>query len=85
MTKLIAYRLDRDGCMIKTDLLMIRRALDAAGYNEEPATEGALRSCFRDYVDCGAWNNVELDDIDEYSIKDICRNFIRLEKRNTLE
>ncbi len=56
---------------------MIKKALEKAGYDMEP-TEDNLRKCFRDYVDCGAWSDVEEEDIDEYSVEDICRNLLRL-------
>jgi hypothetical protein len=53
----------------------LRQALDAAGYNHEPATEEAVRSCFLDFVYSGYWYNLNYDDDDlnEISIKDICR------------
>jgi dimeric dUTPase (all-alpha-NTP-PPase superfamily) len=56
---------------------MIKRALEKAGYDTEP-TEENLRECFRDYVDTGAWVNVEEEDIDEYSVEDILKNIMRL-------
>lgn len=57
---------------------LIRKALDAAGYIHEPATEEALRECFADYVDAGFWSNVDIEDIADFSAVEICREFIRL-------
>lgn len=57
---------------------MIKKALEKAGYDVEP-TEENLRECFHDFVDCGAWANLSYDDgdLDEYSIEEICQNFMR--------
>jgi hypothetical protein len=55
----------------------IEKALKKAGYDLEP-TERNLRECFRDYVDTGAWANVEEEDVDEYSVEDILKNIMRL-------
>jgi dimeric dUTPase (all-alpha-NTP-PPase superfamily) len=56
---------------------MIKKALDKAGYDMEP-TEENLRECFMDYVDTGAWLDIEEEDIEEISIEDICHNLMRL-------
>jgi len=42
---------------------LIRQALDAAGYTDEPATEEALRGCFLDYVACGYWSDLDFEDV----------------------
>lgn len=63
---------------MKDSTALIRRALDAAGYNHEPATPEALRNCFADYIDAGIWNNLELEDIDDLSIAEMSWGLIRL-------
>lgn len=40
----------------------IREALDAAGYDQEPATDDALRECFLDYAAAGYWRDLTLED-----------------------
>ena len=42
---------------------LIRQALDAAGYTDEPATEEALRGCFLDYVVAGYWRDLDFEDV----------------------
>jgi len=42
---------------------LIRQALDAAGYTDEPATEEALRGCFLDYVAAGYWRDLDFEDV----------------------
>lgn len=57
---------------------ILRQALDAAGYNQEPATEEAVRNCFADYVDAGFWSNLtNEDDLDDIEINDICRALMK--------
>lgn len=57
---------------------LIRRALDHAGYNGEPATTESLINCFTDYVDAGVWSDLTLDDIGELSVLDMARALINL-------
>lgn len=52
---------------------LYRRALDAAGYLDEPATEEAVRECFSDYVDACYWADVYADELDEIATADMCR------------
>ena len=51
----------------------IRRALDAAGYTDSPATATALRECWEDYADA---LGVDLDDEDP-TTEDMCRDLLR--------
>lgn len=44
---------------------MIRQALDAAGYYDDPATEEALINCFLDYVAAGYWRDLDYIDAQE--------------------
>lgn len=55
----------------------IKSALSAAGYVDMEPTEENLRECFADYVDCGVWRDLELEDIESLSIADMCRGLIR--------
>ena len=64
---------------------LIKQALAVAGYDVEPTVD-ALRECFADYVDSGAWSNLHLVDGEvEFdngeiitSIKTMCKALIRL-------
>ena len=64
---------------------LIKQALAVAGYDVEPTVD-ALRECFADYVDSGAWSNLHLvegeveSDNGEIitSIKAMARALIRL-------
>lgn len=41
------------------DEMMIREALDAAGYDHAPATLDALRECFMDYAAAGYFRDLD--------------------------
>lgn len=58
---------------------LFRKALDAAGYNHEPATEEAVRSCFADYVVAGYWSNLSYEDIEDdgITVTSMCYSLIR--------
>jgi hypothetical protein len=56
---------------------LIKRALDKAGYDCDP-TEKNLRECFTDYVNAGCWSNLEMEDIEDLTIKQMCIGLIRL-------
>lgn len=58
--------------------VLIRRALDAAGYTDQEPTEENLRCCFYDYVVAGYWQNIDWEDFDQedYTATEICRNLI---------
>ncbi|MFD0717679.1 hypothetical protein [Paenibacillus sp. GCM10027626] len=56
---------------------MYRKALDAAGYGHEPATEAAVRECFADYVAAGYWADVYIDELDEIQTIDMARALMR--------
>lgn len=51
---------------------LYRKALDAAGYDHEEATEENVRICFMDYVDAGYWSNLDADSVEDISVYDMC-------------
>lgn len=59
---------------------MIQATLNKVGYFDMIPTEDNLRECFMDYVDYGIWSNIRYDDddLDEFSINEICRNLWKL-------
>lgn len=59
---------------------MIQATLNKVGYFDMKPTEDNLRECFMDYVDYGIWSNIRYDDddLDEFSINEICRNLWKL-------
>lgn len=59
---------------------MIQATLNKVGYLDMKPTEDNLRECFMDYVDCGIWSNIRYDDddLDEFSVNEICRNLWKL-------
>lgn len=58
-----------------------RAVLDHAGYHSDEPTEAAVREMFGDYVDAGCISNVDLEDIPEISIQEICNFFLALDRR----
>lgn len=63
--------------MVVMGTALYARVLEKGGYNVEP-TEQAVREMFSDYVDCGYFSNVALDDIEEIHTADICRAFLKM-------
>lgn len=59
------------------DTELIQKALIKAGYDVEP-TEENLRECFGDYADCGVWSNIELEDVKEITITEMCKELLSL-------
>lgn len=63
--------------------LLITKALNSSGYNYEP-TEQNLVDCFLDYVDSGAWSNLQLDEAKEMikdgelTVEQMCKSLIRI-------
>lgn len=55
---------------------LIRKALDAAGYDHQEATEENLRDCFEDYVVAGVWHDVDREDIDDLTIEEMANGLI---------
>lgn len=63
---------------------LIRRALDAAGYTDAPATESELRICYGEYVDAlrTGLDDALYNDLDEErSVADMCRALLRYSRR----
>ena len=62
---------------------LIQLALENAGYDCE-ANANNLIKCFRDYVDDGAWSNLDLNEVDdmlqngELTVSEMCKALIRL-------
>jgi hypothetical protein len=62
---------------------LIRKTLDHCGYTQEDATEENLEMCFLDYVDSGAFGNVDVDEAEELirdgeiTLKQICYNLLK--------
>lgn len=54
-----------------------RKVLDAAGYYHDDPTEDNVRRCFGDYVAAGYWSNVDIDDIEDITIDEICLNLLK--------
>lgn len=61
--------------MVVIEPSLFARVLQKGGYEAEP-TEEAVRDMFSDYVDCGYFSNISLEDVKEISTEDICRNFL---------
>lgn len=61
---------------------LYRRALAAAGYGAYREYDGAeleeaVRECFVDYVDAGAWADLTLDDLDDITLAEMAKAIIR--------
>lgn len=54
-----------------------RKVLDAAGYHHAEPTEQNVRSCFADYVDAGVWRDIDMDDIEDITIDQMCFNLLK--------
>lgn len=65
---------------------LLNKAIEAAGYEIEGfnATEEEVLNCFLDYVDCGYYSNMTVDEAKEMyesgeiTLKDICHNIIKV-------
>lgn len=61
---------------------LIQKVLDHLGDEGEP-TEDTLVQCFLDYVDCGAFENLSIEEAEdliregEISIKTMCYNLLK--------
>ena len=57
---------------------LIRKALDAAGYDHAEATEQNLRDCAKDYADAGVWRDVEEpSELDTVPVDRLARRLLR--------
>jgi hypothetical protein len=56
---------------------LIKRALYNAGYECDP-TEENLVGCFTDYVNAGCWSNLEMEDIEDFTVRQMCIGLIKL-------
>lgn len=54
-----------------------RKVLDAAGYIHDEPTEENVRNCFADYVDAGYWRDIDMDDIEDITIDQMCYNLLK--------
>lgn len=61
---------------MKTEEL-IRRALDACGYQESPATPEALASCLYDFADAGVFRNLGPEDVEDLTVDEMAWGLIR--------
>jgi hypothetical protein len=57
---------------------LIKRALANAGYDDCEPTESSIIECFTDYVDAGIWRDIEMDDVEDITVNQMCRALIRL-------
>lgn len=64
----------------RIDRVLIISALDAAGYEYEEPTEELLRECFMDYVDCGYWHDIEIEDVEDITTRDMAIALIKTKK-----
>ena len=58
--------------------VIIQQALECAGYWDAQPTEDNLISCFTDYVYSGTWENLEPEDVEDLTIRQMCNALIRL-------
>ncbi|MEK4477826.1 hypothetical protein NSQ91_31945 [Paenibacillus sp. FSL R7-0048] len=56
---------------------LIRRALDACGYQESLPTPKALYDCLYDFVDAGVFRNLESEDIEDLTVAEMAWGLIR--------
>ena len=56
---------------------LIELALQNAGYDCAP-TERNLINCFMDYVDTGAWGNLDEEEVNDLTVIEMCNALIRL-------
>ncbi|MEK4493982.1 hypothetical protein NYE44_30485 [Paenibacillus sp. FSL L8-0493] len=56
---------------------LIRRALDAAGYHDSPTTSEALASCLYDYADAGVFRNLDSEEVEDLTVKEMAWGLIR--------
>jgi hypothetical protein len=57
---------------------LIEKALNKVGYGHNQPTISNLIDCFKDYVDAGTWSNIEMDDVEDLTIEEMCRALIKL-------
>lgn len=57
---------------------LIKRALDNAGYQDCEINENNLVECFTDYVDSGVWRDIEMEDVEDLTVDQMCKALIRL-------
>ena len=60
-----------------TEYELIKRALQNAGYDCTP-NESNLIQCFMDYLDTGAWGNLDEEEVNELTVIEMCNALIRL-------
>lgn len=60
-----------------SETALIRRALDAAGYHDSPATPEALASCLYDYADAGVFRNLDSEEVEELTVEEMAYGLIR--------
>lgn len=68
--------------MTDTELFIL--ALDKAGYIDVEPSEESIKDCFMDYIDCGQFPNVDIDDYgvtyydnEEITVREMAINLIR--------
>lgn len=56
---------------------LIRRALDACGYQDSPTTPDALASCLYDFADAGVFLNLDPEEIEDLTVEEMAWGLIR--------
>lgn len=57
--------------------LLIRRALDACGYQESLATPEELASCLYDFADAGVFSNLGREEVEDLTVEEMAWGLIR--------